>query len=170
VNDFRMNKSLPIRNGDPTISTGGGTYTRQDSDVVPLASGDDLTVVQTLQYKYVGGSWPAIVPAISGSDTASRTAAPTSIYYSSPGPNLRHVLTGVSFGYGTTPSGVGSFVVQAPSGTTIYSVPVTSAGAAFMDFPAPGLVTGYNTDMYLILASGGPGVTGTIAVKGRQID
>jgi hypothetical protein len=106
--------------------------------------------------------------ALNSSDYAAATGSDTVITLPAAGPGRNHVLSGLAFGYRTTPSG-GYVSIQNGSGNVAFRVPVTSAGAGFIPFDPPRRGD-ENTDMILTLGNGGPGVVGELSIISRRID
>ncbi len=108
--------------------------------------------------------------------TTARTAAaanvnaPTAntaavITYAAAGAGVSHVISGLAWSYNATPTS-GNLKVEDGSGTTVFSVDITSAGPGFIPFQAP-LKGTANTAMIVTLTAGGSGVTGKISVLGK---
>jgi hypothetical protein len=74
-----------------------------------------------------------------------------------------NVIYGVGFGYTSMPTN-GKLVVESPSGTVIFSTPVTSEGAGFIDWEK-GLKGGTGKEMLVKLVAGGAGVNSQVSVK-----
>lgn len=77
-------------------------------------------------------------------------------------PGVAHELESVSFSYNGTPTN-GNFKIESPSGTTLYEVYVTSAGAGPMPLGNSCLKSpSVNAEMIITLAAGGSGVSGIV--------
>ncbi len=74
-------------------------------------------------------------------------------------PGKRHVITGVHCGYDAAPTG-GLLTIEDVSGTIIYRIPITAAGAAPINFPEPITTAAVNTALIITLAAGGGAVLG----------
>jgi hypothetical protein len=82
-------------------------------------------------------------------------------------PNERHCIGGVAWSYtGGTPTG-GNLRIEDVSGTTVFSIDITAAGAGFFPFTPPMRSAAANTAMIITLAAGGSGVTGKVSVLGH---
>lgn len=107
--------------------------------------------------------------AASSSDVhapASNTAAV--VTYSAGGTGHRHVITGVAWSYSADPT-AGNLKIEDGSGTTVFSIDITSGGAGFFPFPLPKRGTA-NTAMIITLSAGGPGVSGKISVLNHWVE
>lgn len=72
----------------------------------------------------------------------------------------KHVLDALVWSYSGTPTG-GNLKVEDGSGTTVFSMDVTAAGAGFVEFHLP-LSGRENTALIVTLAAGGSGVSGKV--------
>lgn len=73
-----------------------------------------------------------------------------------------HVVSGLAWSYSNTPTG-GNLKIEDGSGTTVFSVDITTGGAGFLPF-SPYKRGTTNTAMIVTLAAGGSGITGKLSV------
>jgi hypothetical protein len=74
----------------------------------------------------------------------------------------------VAWSYSGDPTG-GNLKIEDGSGTTVFSVDVTSKGPGFFLFPEP-LRGAANTALIVTLAAGGSGVSGKVNVLGKRTE
>lgn len=169
-----IDPTAPIRNGDAVVGTGGSltttpqTYARPG--VLSIASGDGLGLFQTLDSRYLAGPWAENAEPMPNSslDTNTGSGAAAVLNYLPAGTGRQHLLYGFNYGYSAVPTN-GSVSVQSPSGTYVWGpMPVTSAGLAGVDFPAP-LHMPVGQGMLISLA-GVSGVFATVSIKGRRVE
>jgi len=80
----------------------------------------------------------------------------------------RHAIRGVAWSYSAAPTG-GNLKVEDGTGTTVFTMDITAAGAGFVPF-APGLAGRANTALIVTLAAGGSGVSGKVSVLGHSLE
>ena len=80
----------------------------------------------------------------------------------------RHAINGIAWSYSGAPTG-GNLKVEDGSGTTVFTMDVTAAGAGFVPFAAP-LAGRNNTALIVTLAAGGSGVSGKVSVLGHYLE
>jgi hypothetical protein len=95
---------------------------------------------------------------------ASNTAAVVTYAATSAG---RHALTAIAWSYSAAPTG-GNLKIEDGSGTVIFSMDITAAGANSIDFPLPKCGR-LNTAMIVTLAAGGSGITGKVNVINHYV-
>jgi hypothetical protein len=91
---------------------------------------------------------------------ASNTAAV--ITYAAAGAGVSHVISGIAWSYSAAPTG-GNLTIEDGSGTTVFTMDITSSGAGFIPMVLPKRGTA-NTAMIVTLAAGGSAVTGRVNV------
>ena len=104
-----------------------------------------------------------IIPQASVNDVsapASNTAAV--VTYNAAGANISHLIGGIAWSYNAAPTG-GNLKVEDGSGTTVFSMDITAAGAGFIPFTPPKKGS-TNTAMIITLAAGGASVTGKVSI------
>lgn len=100
---------------------------------------------------------------------ASRAAAAANIHlpssntaavvtFAAAGSGVSNVIGGVAWSYSATPT-AGNLKIEDGSGTTVFSIDITSAGPGFIPFARP-LRGATNTALIITLAAGGSGVSG----------
>lgn len=107
------------------------------------------------------------LPVASG-DYATGTNAAATISLAAAGPGRNHVITGLSFGYNTTPAAGATIKIEDGSGNVVFKAPVTTAGFESVNFYPP-KVCSPNTDVTITLSAGGSGVVGDVNIIGRRI-
>lgn len=110
-----------------------------------------------------GVGTPAAIAASSSDvhEPASNTAAVVT-YAAAAG--VRQVITGAAWSYsGGDPTG-GNLKIEDVSGTTVFSMDITSQGAGLIAFPQPKKSAAVNTALIITLAAGGGGVTGKVSI------
>lgn len=90
--------------------------------------------------------------------TPTSNTAATFTYAAVPG--KQHNISSVVWSYSGSPTG-GNLKIEDGSGTTVFSVDITSAGPGFIPF-GPAIRGSTNTAMIVTLAAGGSGVSGKI--------
>lgn len=73
-----------------------------------------------------------------------------------------HIISGVVWSYSADPTG-GNLKIENGSGTTVFSMDISSGGAGFIPF-APFKKGSLNTAMIITLAAGGSGITGKLSI------
>lgn len=91
--------------------------------------------------------------------------APASVVLPAPGPGRSRAIHGVDGGYSATPTG-GQLTIT--DGTTLFRVPVTTAGPIQFDFQPP-LIFAPNAAVSGSLSAAGAGVSGYFAFTGRSL-
>jgi hypothetical protein len=167
-----------------------------DGSLTPLVTGDTPHDAVDTGYPHkIGGKASASLPAaVSSGDRVdayfdvrgrtfvlpgSQAAAAANVHapaantaavvtYSAAGTGLSHSLSGVAWSYSGDPTG-GNLKIEDGSGTTVFSVDVTSKGPGFFLFPEP-LRGAANTALIVTLAAGGSGVSGKVNVLGKRTE
>lgn len=110
---------------------------------------------------------------------ASQPAAATNVHapaantaavlnYAAAGSGLSHAISGVAWSYNADPTG-GNLKIEDGSGTTVFSVDITSKGPGFFLFPEP-LRGSANTALIVTLTAGGASVTGKVNALGKRVE
>ena len=82
----------------------------------------------------------------------------------------KHVISGIAWSYaGADPVG-GNLKVEDVSGTTVFTMDITSEGAGFMVFPQPKASAAVNTAMIITLAAGGASVSGKVSIVNHFVE
>lgn len=75
----------------------------------------------------------------------------------------RHVITGVAYSYSAAPTG-GNLKIEDVSGTVVFSMDLSAAGAGVVLFPEPKKSAAPGTALVITLAAGGASCTGKVSV------
>lgn len=81
-----------------------------------------------------------------------------------PGAGLRHVISGIAFSYGTTPTGGALSITE--NGVTVFVIQVPAAGWGVIPFNPPKRF-GANLAVVITLASGGGAVVARLSLLGH---
>ncbi len=76
---------------------------------------------------------------------------------------VRHCISGIAWSYDGDPTG-GNLKVEDVSGTTVFSIDVTSKGPGVIIFPRAKKAAAVNTALIVTLAAGGGSVSGKVSV------
>lgn len=167
-----------------------------DGGFTPLVTGDTAHDAPDTGYPHkVGGKASATLPAavasgdrvdayfdvrgrtvvLPGSQAAGTTnvhapAANTAavVTYAAGGAGVAHTISGVAWSYNADPT-AGNLKIEDGSGTTVFSVDITSKGPGFFLFPEP-LRGSANTALIITLAAGGASCTGKVNGLGKRVE
>lgn len=109
--------------------------------------------------------YPDPIPASSADVQAPAANTAAVVTYAAAGSRMHHVLSGIAWSYSGTPTG-GNLKIEDGSGTTIFSMDITAAGAGYVPFTPPKRGSA-NTALIVTLAAGGAGITGKVSVLGH---
>lgn len=154
-----------ILEGRRTVLGESGPLYPSDSGGLSVYTSADGIMVDG---RYLSGPWAdgRGGEVITTSDTATAAISGDAVLYYGAVAGGQHVLGGVAFGYDATPvSGV--LTIDSPSGTTIFSEPITAAGAGFFSF-GDGLRCGRGDDVLISLSDGSTGKS--VSLMGRKVE
>jgi hypothetical protein len=109
-------------------------------------------------------TFPNAVPAAAGDVHAPSANTAAVVTYSAVS-TARHAISGIAWSYSAAPTG-GNLQVEDGSGTTVFSMDITAAGAGFIPFDPPKKGS-LNTALIVTLAAGGGGISGKVSVLGH---
>lgn len=142
-------------------------YVFERNTIETFDAPNNLLTFSNLNGRYLAKDWiDESSIASSGDNTITRASGSDAIIHLNAQPNQSHVIMGISFGYNTTPTN-GSLSVQSPSGTTIFTIPVTAAGAGFFPFEK-GLKCPDGKEVRIVLSDGF--VTKSLSLNGKRVE
>lgn len=130
-----------------------GTAGTPSADVITVQGAALGTAIPTLEQSRAAAAADVHAPAVN-------TAAVVT-YAASAG--QAHVIGGIAWSYNAAPTG-GNLKVEDVSGTTVFSIDITSAGPGFIPFARPKRSAAQNTALIVTLAAAGAAVTGKVSV------
>lgn len=171
---FKAYPTRQVLNGASVVTPSpGGTgtfgYIYEGLGCKSYGNLDVLEAAQSTNGRFLEGSWNSEYDNLvqTASDTNSAVGADAVVNYNAGTYNQNHVIDGVSWSYGSDPSG--SISVESPSGTTVWGpLAVTTAGPGFIPFPN-GLCGADESSLLVRLKSGGTSVSGTVSVLGHRV-
>jgi hypothetical protein len=78
--------------------------------------------------------------------------------------SVKHVITGIAWSYSGADPTAGNLKIEDVSGTTVFTMDITSQGAGIIVFPKPKKSAAVNTAMIVTLAAGGASAYGKVSV------
>lgn len=99
----------------------------------------------------------------SSSDVNAPAANTAAVVTYSASASAKHVINGIAWSYSANPTG-GNLKVEDVSGTTVFSMDITTGGAGVVYFDPPKRGAAVNTAMIITLAAGGASVSGKVSV------
>lgn len=81
----------------------------------------------------------------------------------------KHVIGGIAWSYTADPTN-GNLKIEDVSGTTVFSMDITSKGAGVIIFPRPKRSKAVSTAMIVTLAAGGASCTGKVSVLNHWVE
>lgn len=180
---YIINSNIPIQNGQVVVqpmpgqvgmagntNQGSGgfvlSYRTADSEGRVTTATADQAQMQS-GYRFRGELRDQAVP-MTNQDTASAVGTDITLRYPAAGAGYSHVLEGISFGFATSPSGKADVRIEDGSGNVVFRQPVTGTGFNEARFRPERRGTP-NTDLFIILSSGGLGVSGDVSALGHWL-
>lgn len=158
----KIDPNADIINGLVAVMTGGTPRTYDPTSLSQhLASGDSLATFRALEGRFMDEFHPIENAA---SDTNTAPSGADAVVYLAAEQYRSRVIYDVDIGYVNTPAS-GIFQVQSPSGTVIYSEPITNAGQQGISW-GEGLRCGRGDDVLLVLKNGNSAKTLSLGSHG----